>query len=134
MRIQYCWRARCELPMLEESEWRYILDVHTACGQDPERTFTALSEEAQRRGGAPLTPPPETASPMDLKRWFYCAGYELFTGRPLGRPQFIYSLLVSSYGPPCRHCGKPLRTDQARFCAECGVPVAGADGPREAHV
>jgi hypothetical protein len=26
----------------------------------------------------------------------------------------------SIYGPPCRSCGKPLRTPKARFCAACG--------------
>jgi hypothetical protein len=25
------------------------------------------------------------------------------------------------FGPPCKSCGKPLRTAQANFCAECGA-------------
>ena len=27
---------------------------------------------------------------------------------------------IALYGPACNHCGKPLRTPQASFCAECG--------------
>jgi hypothetical protein len=33
------------------------------------------------------------------------------------------SLVVQSIGPRCRHCGAALG-DKARFCAECGGPVA----------
>jgi hypothetical protein len=27
-------------------------------------------------------------------------------------------------GPPCVHCGRPLRTPRARLCAECGARVS----------
>jgi hypothetical protein len=27
---------------------------------------------------------------------------------------------LGDLGPPCESCGKPMRTKQARFCAECG--------------
>ncbi|HWP36193.1 MAG TPA: zinc ribbon domain-containing protein [Gemmatimonadales bacterium] len=33
------------------------------------------------------------------------------------------SLVVASIGPRCRHCGAAL-DEKARFCAECGGPVA----------
>jgi hypothetical protein len=31
---------------------------------------------------------------------------------------------VSLHGPPCKQCGKPLRTDRASFCAACGSKIA----------
>ena len=32
---------------------------------------------------------------------------------------------LALYGPPCRDCGKPLRTPQARICAACGGKLLG---------
>lgn len=32
----------------------------------------------------------------------------------------IYHHRISIYGAPCYNCGKPLRTDKAKFCAACG--------------
>jgi hypothetical protein len=29
---------------------------------------------------------------------------------------------LNRLGPPCRVCGKPLRTPRAKFCAACGAP------------
>ena len=28
---------------------------------------------------------------------------------------------ISLYGPPCKACGKPLRTPEAAYCAACGL-------------
>lgn len=30
---------------------------------------------------------------------------------------------LSSFGPPCHRCGRPLRTPRARHCAACGEPA-----------
>ncbi len=124
MRIQYCWRARREMPMLEDHEVDYIADVWEACGHDPELAFETLNAESERRRGVPLTPAPEAERRIAFRMWHLCAGYELFTGTPLGNPNYFCPLCVSWYGPPCAHCGKPLRTSKARFCAECGATVA----------
>ncbi len=51
------------------------------------------------------------------------------TSAPLGackswvdeRPQRIGGLSRKWKGKPCPYCGKPLRTDQARQCFECGM-------------
>jgi rRNA maturation endonuclease Nob1 len=35
----------------------------------------------------------------------------------------IWHHRLSDYGPPCRACGRLLRTKRARVCAACGVAV-----------
>ncbi|HEY7687819.1 MAG TPA: hypothetical protein VH835_03960 [Dongiaceae bacterium] len=44
------------------------------------------------------------------------------TGVRLKDVNAIYHHRVDLFGPPCKHCGKPLRTPQAKLCAECGAP------------
>ena len=52
------------------------------------------------------------------------AEYEHLTGYRETNPAAIYHHVLSQYGPPCRYCGKPLRTLQANFCGSCMTPVA----------
>lgn len=50
------------------------------------------------------------------------AQYEHLTGFKETNPNALHHHRLSIYGPPCTHCGKPLRTPQARFCAMCSTP------------
>ena len=43
-----------------------------------------------------------------------CAEYERITGFHEGNPNAIWHHRIALYGPPCSHCGKPLRTPKAR--------------------
>jgi hypothetical protein len=51
------------------------------------------------------------------------AEYERMTGMADCHHNAIMHHRISIYGPPCVHCGKPLRTPRARFCAACGERV-----------
>ena len=42
------------------------------------------------------------------------AEYERITGLGETNPNAVFHHRLSEYGPPCRHCEKPLRTPQAR--------------------
>jgi hypothetical protein len=49
--------------------------------------------------------------------------YERITGVRETNPNAIYHHMLSMYGPPCTHCGKPLRTPRATVCGACMKPV-----------
>ncbi|WP_223644759.1 hypothetical protein [Corallococcus sp. EGB] len=47
--------------------------------------------------------------------------YERLTGYAGCHPNVVIHHRIAQYGPPCRACGKPLRTPEARYCAACGT-------------
>ncbi len=46
--------------------------------------------------------------------------YQDMTGFRETNPDALWHHRLSLYGPPCKACGKPLRTPQAKLCAACG--------------
>jgi len=59
--------------------------------------------------------------------------YKRLTGTHETNINAIWHHQASMYGPPCVHCGKVLRTPQARFCFLChrDQVEAGAPGSGE---
>ena len=49
------------------------------------------------------------------------AKYQELTGFNETNVNAVWHHRASLYGPPCRYCGKPLRTPQASHCAACGT-------------
>jgi hypothetical protein len=62
-------------------------------------------------------PAKERFQPL-LKKYLEMTGFEETV------PAAIMHHRISLYGPPCKHCGKPLRTPAATFCAFCGQPAS----------
>jgi hypothetical protein len=54
-----------------------------------------------------------------LAKYFEITGYNETNANALWHHR------LSRFGPPCKACGKPLRTPRAKLCAECGTPRNG---------
>lgn len=97
MQMLWCWRCRMEVPMLDEEESARAYELYGA-GFHPTNEGSTMGE-----------------------RWIKLVKYyEEVTGWPDEYPNAIIHHLVHIYGPPCKQCGKPYRTPQARLCAACG--------------
>ena len=86
------------MPMLDDDEYRQVMAL---------RPFGKGGESLRTKFAAML------------------AEYERITGLRETNPNAIFHHRLSEYGPPCRHCGKPLRTPQAKLCGYCMKPVSG---------
>ncbi len=56
----------------------------------------------------------------------FLAEYERITGFHETNPNAVFHHRLALYGPPCKKCGKPLRTPEAKLCGACMHPVAGS--------
>ena len=105
MKHTYCWHCKQIVPMLEESEWDEVGPLFDLDVQDTK----------QMRGEG--LPDEEIKATLKSRA---CERYEAITGM---REQNVFTLWHhrrSLYGPDCPSCGRPFRTPDARFCAECG--------------
>jgi hypothetical protein len=99
------------MPMLNETEFREIASLYTAAMKG--------TKEFRQQWSIPL----ENASieqrfaPVRLR-------YEQLTGLKDCHENAIMHHRLSLFGPPCHHCGKPLRTPLAKVCGCCMTPAA----------
>lgn len=112
MRPLYCWRCRCEIPMLDETEYALFVNEVFLKPSGISRDKTPedrhrIHEDARRHA-------------LDL--------YFKLTGLRETNVNAVYHHRLSIYGPPCGWCGKPLRTPKAKVCAACWTPVTSLGG------
>lgn len=112
--------------MLEDDEWAIIMAAHRISHERPGEALDLLDAEARRRGLPPVARPAADTDALTRRMWHLLAGYALFTGFRETNPSAVWHHVASAYGPPCEHCGKPLRTPAARWCPACGGWRAGA--------
>jgi hypothetical protein len=102
----WCWRCKCEMPMLDEVEYAEALTLY---GEGIRAT-----KEFRERWQIPLLDTLREAQFRPL-----LDTYERMTGMRESNPAAIMHHRIALYGPPCRRCQKPLRTPQAKLCGSC---------------
>jgi hypothetical protein len=106
MRWLWCWRCKTEMPMLDDQEFAEIASLH--------RLGRQSVKEYRAKSGAPLERVPLTER-FDAM----LSRYEEMTGYKETNPNAVWHHRLSLYGPPCVHCGKPLRSPNAKLCGSC---------------
>ena len=90
MKVQWCWRCKMDIPMLDEEEWAQVMASRTSDAGKHNMLQAILSE------------------------------YNRLTAFGETNPSAVWHHRISIYGPPCPRCGKVLRTPVAYKCFECG--------------
>ena len=104
----YCWRCGMVVPMLDDDEWAQLAPLLKVAILE----FT----EEHRRTGVSLREA-QTTGVLGRRA---LALYRDLTGFEETNLNALWHHQISLYGPPCTHCGKPLRTPRAKLCAACG--------------
>lgn len=110
MRMAWCWRCRARMPMLDEREFDVVLDAYR-------RGVEGIKLERSLRN-KPLHEDDETKGLAEV-----AARYHEITHVSGVDAREILKHRLSRLGPPCRRCGKELRSPRAKRCLECGLEV-----------
>jgi hypothetical protein len=96
--------------MLDDAEWAQLapmlIDMTTGLKRCRERGNTPVFEAMKR-----------SYEEAALAKYFELTGFRET------KVQALWHHYIANFGPPCRACGRLLRTSRARFCAECGAAV-----------
>ncbi len=103
----WCWRCKMDVPMLEETEFAVVGKLYSE--------GMGATKEFRLKHNLPLS-----ECPIDERFRPVREAYEGMTGMAESNHNAIMHHRISIYGPLCEHCGKPLRTPSATFCAACG--------------
>jgi hypothetical protein len=110
MQRLWCWRCKCEVPMLDEDEYVEIAVLY--------KDAIKGTKEYRQRWGVSL----ENAS-IHERFGPVRTLYERLTGMKDCHQNAIMHHRILLYGPPCKRCQKPLRTPKAKLCGSCMYPV-----------
>lgn len=97
--------------MLDEEEWARLEPLLITSIENIQRY--------RRQHGVPLD-----AVPIPDMYWPALSLFQSITGVADIEPQALWHHRRSDLGPECAHCGKPLRSPQAKLCAACGTSRA----------
>jgi hypothetical protein len=114
MKVMWCWRCKREIPMLDEAEWAAVMPVWRDTATERWRATHDPDDISPNAEPLLMGVPDEPA----------LAVYRRITGDTEAAGDVIHHR-ISTYGPPCQVCGKPLRTPRAKLCAACWARVPG---------
>jgi hypothetical protein len=97
------------MPMLDEEEFAEVI----ALFEEGARSV----KEYREKTGAPLQ-----SVPLSKRFEAMLTRFEAITGFKETNPNAVWHHRLSLYGPPCNHCGRPLRTPNAKLCGSCMAP------------
>lgn len=115
MQVMWCWRCGRDIPMLDPEEIELVWRAH-------DRGLALLDAESIRRiyqEHAGDTEGLQNRLEFERKYGGMLQEYKRITGYHETNPMAIWHHRIGLYGPPCAHCGKPLRTPQAKRCGAC---------------
>jgi len=107
VKVMWCWRCNMEVPMLDEAEFAVVEKLYSE-GITNRKEFCLKHNVSFSK--CPIN---EFFAPVQ-------DAYERMTGMKESNHNAIMHHRISLYGVFCEHCGKPLRTPRASFCAACG--------------
>jgi hypothetical protein len=110
MKFLWCWRCKTEMPMLDEEEFAEVSRLRASGIRD--------AKKYREQYGVSLS---DFSSGKHFRPMLEC--YERLTGMKETNSNAVMHHRLSLYGPPCKRCGKPLRTPQAKLCGSCMFPV-----------
>jgi len=111
MKMLWCWRCKAVVPMLDDAEWERL---------NPLLSQGLRDVKAYREAhGARLEDTPRA-------QFFQPAleEHERITGIRASDFDALMHHRLSRLGPPCRMCGRRLRTPKAKLCGACMTPRA----------
>lgn len=111
MKVLWCSRCKMDLPMLDEDEYEEVRALYSQCMK--------ATKEFRQEHGIPL-------GKVDMKERFkpVCDAYERMTGMKETVANAVMHHRIAQYGPPCKNCGRVLRTPKASKCFACGQPAS----------
>jgi len=96
--------------MLDEREYAALSEVH--------RQSILTVKEHRKASGVDLKDPTIQERMVPV-----LDAYEQLTGYRETNPNAVMHHRLSLYGPPCKRCGRPLRTPTAKLCGSCMISV-----------